>query len=198
MENHVDYETLVAWLGEQTWSSFATSLASQAQYKTLTDKQLAAAQNMYTKGQNKAKANGNGKKLDKDGLYVLGDVIYKVQFNQTKTNLYAKQLVKYGENKYGWDYAGGAPLYKLTEENAMTAEQAADFGKLYGICVNCGRTLTDEDSIHNGYGPTCAENLGWPYEKAPLFEVFGVVTVNVADTTDEAEEFFTNELGFLI
>ena len=45
----------------------------------------------------------------------------------------------------------------------MDADQAAQFGALYGVCCNCGRELSDERSIHAGYGPTCAANNGWPW-----------------------------------
>lgn len=38
----------------------------------------------------------------------------------------------------------------------MTEEDARKFGKVYGICCMCGRTLTDEESIANGIGPVCA------------------------------------------
>lgn len=62
-------------------------------------------------------------------------------------------------------YAAGA-IRKLRPEWRMTHEQAKAFGALYGVCCNCARTLTHEDSIFNGYGKTCAGNMGWPYERA--------------------------------
>ena len=37
----------------------------------------------------------------------------------------------------------------------MTLAEAAEYGALYGRCVECGRTLTDEDSIERGVGPIC-------------------------------------------
>jgi hypothetical protein len=50
----------------------------------------------------------------------------------------------------------------------MSAEQAAEFGALYGICCNCGRDLTDETSIFHGYGPVCAARNGWVYGKTTV------------------------------
>lgn len=41
----------------------------------------------------------------------------------------------------------------------LALDQAKELGKLYGICVVCGRTLTDEDSIANGIGPICAQKF---------------------------------------
>lgn len=38
---------------------------------------------------------------------------------------------------------------------------AIAFGKEWGVCCICNRTLTDETSIANGIGPICAERFGW-------------------------------------
>ncbi len=38
---------------------------------------------------------------------------------------------------------------------------AIAYGKKYGKCSVCARTLTDEDSINRGIGPVCAANYGW-------------------------------------
>lgn len=62
-----------------------------------------------------------------------------------------------------WVYSGRKPFARLTEETKVTAEQAAEFGALYGTCVFCARTLTDERSITVGYGPTCADNNSLPW-----------------------------------
>lgn len=40
------------------------------------------------------------------------------------------------------------------------AETAAQYGKLTGNCCFCGRKLSDEKSLKNGYGPVCAVNYG--------------------------------------
>lgn len=75
-------------------------------------------------------------------------------------NLYAKI---FNEDTESWDYAGRAPLYDLNENTKLTAEEAARFGHLYGSCVFCGRTLTDERSIKVGYGPICADHNSLPW-----------------------------------
>lgn len=156
---------LAQWLGQQTWSEFAQSLSRYfARTGALTPKQEASARKMYTKVS--AKQEAESSKLDTDGIFAKGSDIYKVVFNQSKTSLYAKVLVVNGV-RGEWEYAGTKPLYFLTEDDRLTAERAAELGKLYGMCVRCGRTLTHEDSIYNGYGETCAENEGWPYASAP-------------------------------
>jgi hypothetical protein len=94
-----------------------------------------------------------------EGIYLLGDDYVKVVHNQDHTRLYSK--VWDGEC---WDYEQGRNLiYKLTPEMALTAEDAHEFGDLYGECCFCGLALTDERSISAGYGPTCASKHGLPW-----------------------------------
>lgn len=69
--------------------------------------------------------------------------------------------------------AAGA-LYQLTPEHAITADQAAVFGKLYGKCVFCSKALTDPRSIHAGYGETCAGNHGLPWGDQPDYDTTGL------------------------
>lgn len=38
---------------------------------------------------------------------------------------------------------------------------AAELGKLYGVCMCCGLTLTDDTSIERGIGPVCLSKRGW-------------------------------------
>jgi hypothetical protein len=46
--------------------------------------------------------------------------------------------------------------------SAQDPEAAAvAYGKEYGRCSCCGRTLTDPESIARGIGPICAEHYGW-------------------------------------
>lgn len=65
-----------------------------------------------------------------------------------------------------FDYAPGV-IYRLRPEHKMSIEDMKQFGALYGSCCFCAKTLTDEDSIHNGYGKWCAGKHGLPYLKAP-------------------------------
>lgn len=101
------------------------------------------------------------KGITEDGMYRLGGTIYKVQWNQTKTALYAKELKVSGEGhdaEVWFDYAPGA-IRKLSPSNKMSLEEAKEFGALYGTCCVCGRTLTNEDSIEAGIGPICASKF---------------------------------------
>lgn len=43
----------------------------------------------------------------------------------------------------------------------MSFAEAQKFGRLYGTCAVCGRTLTNETSIDRGIGPVCWEEKQW-------------------------------------
>ena len=93
-------------------------------------------------------------------MYRMADgTIVKAQFAVNGSgNLYAKRLVVDGDHGT-FVYEPGL-LGKLSADDRMTVEQAAEFGKLYGFCIVCGRTLTDEGSIAAGIGPVCAGRIG--------------------------------------
>lgn len=91
-----------------------------------------------------------------EGMYYRNGEVFKVQVAvHGSGRLYAKRLNK-ATGKF--DYVRGA-LSQLREQDRMTLEQAKEFGQLYGICCNCGATLTNEDSIEAGIGPVCASRF---------------------------------------
>lgn len=62
-------------------------------------------------------------------------------------------------NSGRFEYKGLASRF-VKPEHRMTLEQAKAFGAIYGVCCQCGRTLTDEGSIEAGIGPVCARKFG--------------------------------------
>jgi hypothetical protein len=91
-----------------------------------------------------------------EGMHRLDDGrIFKVQVaHHGSGNLYAKLLVLHGDADAEFVYAPGA-IKLLSAETLMSLDDARAFGALYGVCCNCGATLTDEDSIRFGIGPVC-------------------------------------------
>lgn len=100
--------------------------------------------------------------------------IYKVQRAvHGSGNLYAKMLkwvyscecestdehVAQCEKEVTFVYVPGG-LRTLSEATRMTLDDARQWGLMYGNCVRCGRTLTDENSIAAGIGPVCAAKWG--------------------------------------
>jgi hypothetical protein len=97
--------------------------------------------------------------VTQDGWYQKGADIFKVQRAvHGSGNLYAKRLVVTGPGEASWEYAPGM-VRLLTEADRLTVEAAASFGRLYGVCAVCGRTLTDEGSIEAGIGPVCINKV---------------------------------------
>lgn len=98
-----------------------------------------------------------------DGMYqkANGD-IFKVYKMVHGSGLQGCKLLIFerGEDKGHFVYQGLAKRFVRNSEK-MSLEQAVAFGKLYGFCCVCGRTLTDERSIEAGIGPVCAGKGMW-------------------------------------
>lgn len=116
-----------------------------------------------------------------DGIYVVdgdtsgeGESIFKVYHTVHGSN---RQCVK--RLSIDWDalndptrdksekiqaatftYLGLAERCLPAAARRLSLEEAKQFGKIYGFCVKCGATLTDEKSIAAGIGPVCASK-GW-------------------------------------
>lgn len=91
-----------------------------------------------------------------EGVYIKDDQVYKVKIAVHGSGRpYAQRL---DPETGSWDIAPGM-VFKLTEGDKLTPEKAAAWGRLYGICAVCGRTLTNEESISAGIGPVCAGRL---------------------------------------
>lgn len=87
-----------------------------------------------------------------DGYYHVAMGYFKVVTSPKTNNSYAK---KYVSETGKWEYYPGA-VTKLRSEFKMDLEACKSFGKLYGRCMVCSRTLTDEESVAAGIGPICA------------------------------------------
>jgi hypothetical protein len=96
----------------------------------------------------------NVRQID-DGIYYVNGMIYKVQHSQTTGRPYAKRL----DPREGWLYD---PSY-LSEipdgAKPPTFEEMFAFGFTYDVCGNCGKLLTDPESVHAKIGPVCAKKL---------------------------------------
>jgi hypothetical protein len=117
-----------------------------------------------------AKKNANVK-ITSDGMYRMDGVVYKVQVAVHGSGyLYAKRLVidteavtdengKIVKSGSGHFERDPQAILKLRDEHRLTVADAKAFGDLYGMCVRCAATLTDEESIGRGMGPVCAGKI---------------------------------------
>lgn len=114
---------------------------------------------------NVSRTNQHPKEVLEDGIYQLDDEIYKVIHAVHGSGFqYAKKLLKTFHPE-GHKFAGAPKgdfvkvegiMHKLRPEMLLPLEEALAFGKIYGFCVRCGKTLTREDSIERGMGSKCA------------------------------------------
>lgn len=143
-------------------NDFARSLAGGlARYGSLTDGQYAAVlRNVDRDAERAAPVAGAAPVASAtEGWYKVGDDVFKVQVaHHGSGNLYAKRLVVTGPGEASWEYAPGM-VRRLTDADRLSVEDAAAFGRLYGVCAVCGRTLTDEASIAAGIGPVCIRKV---------------------------------------
>lgn len=89
------------------------------------------------------------------GYYKSGTRVFKAVRSPQTGNMYTKEL-----HATGWEYlTGGINYLKNHTHSKLTLDEAKDLGKIYGFCVACGRTLTDEKSISAGIGPICSSKF---------------------------------------
>lgn len=126
-------------------------------------KQCLTRWNLWLAETNRQKA-GQGKpdycpdpiRVTGPGYFRHEGTIYKVLPSRANPErLYAKELVVEG----CWVMARGM-VYRLTEEDRMPTEAIAEYGRVTGHCLLCGRLLTDPESIDRGVGPVCAKREG--------------------------------------
>jgi hypothetical protein len=129
-EKLADPAAALAWLDTHMLSK-ATASAKITEYKAMPTVNRAA-------------------QLD-EGMYKVGEDIFKVYRTRDKDILVTKQLIE-----GVFEYTGRAPLKFITVEHRMTLDEAKAYGKVTGTCCVCGRKLTNEASIADGIGPVCS------------------------------------------
>lgn len=90
-----------------------------------------------------------------EGYYTVNDSIFRVKLSGSG-HLYALRVTASGS-----EYAPGMMPEIRKSGERLTKERAAEFGHRVGRCVMCGRDLTNPESVERGYGPVCAERMGW-------------------------------------
>lgn len=119
-----------------------------------------------------------GYAVDSDGMYRNPETgkIFKVYYTvHGRGVLVAKELVLLDESQWytktvrrkevlvkaEFVYRGLAGLRELTADMKMTLEEGKKYGAIYGVCVRCSATLTNEESIERAMGPVCAGKENW-------------------------------------
>jgi hypothetical protein len=144
---------------QKDWSQEApeaTAIQAAIDDREIGIKDASAAIN-YLIGCPKLVASVTAKETGTEGIYFFEGEYYKVQRAvHGSGRLYSK---KFDREEESWSRGGS--LGKLTPEFLVTQEQAKQFGDLYGQCIRCHATLTDEESIERGVGPICFSKMGF-------------------------------------
>lgn len=102
-----------------------------------------------------------------DGFYQLDGVATPIRVIHAvhgSGHQYARAL---NPDTHRWDVQIPGLLARLASDGERIdtdPDLAPELGKLYGICMVCGTTLTDKSpggSIELGIGPVCRANRGW-------------------------------------
>ena len=174
--------------------TFASSLVEQADRgRTLTTKQREAAERMLNRG------NGSAPTVTpvENGLYIdQAGAIHKLYTTQNDRQG-AKLLVVLPNGKGTFEYVKGgtrmvAGLVAQGKARKLTQDEATTFGRQHGFCVACALDLTDDRSLAVGYGPVCADNLGWYYPSVSEAAAMLNRPTTLDEVIDEADA-----LGFL-
>jgi hypothetical protein len=88
------------------------------------------------------------------GIYLLGDQVYKVQLGKGSGKPYALALTD-GRFEYS---AGAIFTLAASATRPITLDEAIAYGLRTTRCICCGHDLWQEDSLRAGVGPVCARN----------------------------------------
>lgn len=160
-----------------SWSDFAASLhASLVKWKTLTAKQLAAAQGMRAKvaARQEAKTSAAAVTLDLSPIKAMFDravtaglktptyradgltISRAPDTGRNPGALYVKRGSDYMGKIVGTSYSGQPEVLPTLQAIAVNPlEAAVAYGRKTGTCSCCGRHLDNPESVALGIGPIC-------------------------------------------
>lgn len=87
------------------------------------------------------------------GFYRKDEGIIEAYYTKSQ-QLVARTILDNGKKG---EYLGKAGLVGLTDK--LTLEEAKAFGRETGVCMVCGRELTNPASIEDGIGPVCSSKF---------------------------------------
>ena len=93
------------------------------------------------------------------GLYVRNGEVFKVTESKRNPGQYVAKLIGTMDRGHRKATFVKGMVWKLTEDERMSAEQAKAYGDKFGQCVNCGKALNDPASVKLGMGPVCHKRL---------------------------------------
>ena len=99
------------------------------------------------------------------GLYVRDGEVFKVTESKRNPGQFVAKLIGTMERGHRKATFIRGMVWKLTDDQRMTPEQAKAYGDKFGQCVNCGKALNDPASVKLGMGPVCHKRLTGHYQR---------------------------------
>lgn len=158
---------LAGWLGDQTWSEFAQSVARYyRKHRILTDAQIRSGVSMRKKSQARDDLGVVAQALPVPAIgFYWEPTTSTVWFVRPAANnaghTYAMTKTAL-DTRWAFQRGGMATLANSISIGSivpLTVEQAGSLGHECGHCVICGRFLNDPESVARGIGPVCATKL---------------------------------------
>lgn len=106
-----------------------------------------------------------GQDLKVDALYKMGDEVYKIIWNKSKTLKYAMRLDFASWMKKGKFVYAKNVINQLDSTMQLDLDGAKGYAKWafekfnVGVCCNCGKLLTNPVSVAEGIGPVCSGKI---------------------------------------
>lgn len=172
---------VMAWIDVNMGTEFADSLAASLnKYGSLTENQCRAVRSKLNVAPapeitvaaieatfEKAKSHGVKKPMIRLDTFVFKPA---GENSANAGGIYVTEKQADGESVYLGKVLGGkflrvrsctdAQQARIVEAAADPVKAAEAYGRRYGACSICGRTLTKEESIDRFIGPICAEKYG--------------------------------------
>lgn len=139
--------------------AFITTLMQEREHNIAEDVDLTTLSGGYASNLIEAllASPRKSQKAVEEGFYMVEGAVYRVVRSKSSGNPYAKRL-KIHAGSGAWEYVPGG-MARLVNAEKLTVDVAKKMGAHYGVCVVCGRTLTNPESVDAGIGPVCGGKL---------------------------------------
>jgi hypothetical protein len=113
-----------------------------------------------------ARAPANPDPAREPGMYRHKGRLYRLQTGKKSGSLYAMLAIVEGSEEDGFavkfSYSSGT-VAEIRSADKLSAEEAGELGRLWKVCVDCGKDLTDNKRkgadgltpVQRGIGPVC-------------------------------------------
>lgn len=95
-----------------------------------------------------------------EGIYLFNGEVVRVKTSKRSGFRSASVIGSMTRGYHKSRYVKGL-VYKLSESDRMSADDAKAYGDKFGQCCNCGKLLTDPESVRLGIGPVCRKHFAF-------------------------------------